>query len=371
MFRRCLFVALSLVSIALPVLAQIETPAQRAFQQTMSSVRDDGNIPGLVAIAFDPDGVYLSVQGKRRFDRPDKVQGTDRFHIGSNIKSMTATLLAIAVERGRLSWETELQALFPDTPMHPAYRRVTVEQLLHHRAGIVSLPDLAALAQVPAFAGDPQQQRAAFAGWALQLPPETHIGVFNYSNGGYALAGAIVDRVSGTRFEAGLKQQLLRPIGSRAEFGWPAAQSPKQPWGHYEIDGQLIATDPADPQFLFPVWLRSAGDLSISLLDYASYVMLHVEAACGRPRLLSAQAFERMHAVPDSVDGEAYSMGWSELELEGGVQVSTHSGSAGNFYTTAAYDHQCERGIVVMVNSGSERAATAVESAVFDFMAQE
>lgn len=332
----------------------------------ISKVRAQGNIPGIVAIAFNEEGVDLSVQGIRRIGASSPVRLEDRMHIGSNIKSMTATTLAILVERRRLRFESTLAELFPELPMHADYRNVTVEQLLTHRGGIAPLLDLQEIAQLPPFSGNALQQRAAFVRWALAQPPASAIGEFQYSNGGYALAGAIIDRVYPSGFEFALQNLLLRPLGVNAMFGWPAANNPRQPWGHYELDGALISTDPNDPAFVFPLWLRSAGDLSISLMDYTRYLLLHVEAACGRTHLLSAASFERLHAIP--TEGEAYSMGWSEVIDADGRQLSWHSGSAGNFYTTVAYDHRCERGIAILGNSGSEAAGIATESAVFEWV---
>jgi CubicO group peptidase (beta-lactamase class C family) len=57
---------------------------------------------------------------------------------------MTATLVAMLVEEGKLNWTTTLGELFADTvkPMHPAWEQVTLRQVLAHRSGLrcASLP---------------------------------------------------------------------------------------------------------------------------------------------------------------------------------------------------------------------------------------
>ncbi len=62
----------------------------------------------------------------------------DKFHIGSCTKSRTATLAAMLVEEGKLTWQTKLADVLPELAgsMHPDYRAVTLEQLLAHRAGV-------------------------------------------------------------------------------------------------------------------------------------------------------------------------------------------------------------------------------------------
>src|SRR4029079_19319436 len=72
----------------------------------------------------------------------------DRFHLGSCTKAMTATLVAMLVEEGKLNWTTTLGELFADTvkPMHPGWEKVTLRQVLAHRASLPHEPD--GLAQV-------------------------------------------------------------------------------------------------------------------------------------------------------------------------------------------------------------------------------
>jgi len=56
---------------------------------------------------------------------------------------MTATLVAMLVEEGKLNWTTTLGEVFADAvkPMHPAWEKVTLRQVLAHRAGLRFDPD--------------------------------------------------------------------------------------------------------------------------------------------------------------------------------------------------------------------------------------
>jgi D-alanyl-D-alanine carboxypeptidase len=373
---RRLVLSIGFAAFALPALSlagdrQASAKAHRhaEFDRIVAGVRADGSIPGIAAIGLRDRQLWISSQGVRRLGSVDAVRSLDRFHIGSNIKSMTATVIARLVERRQLRWDATLGQLFPDIPMDPRYRSVTVEQLLQHRGGVVPLETLDEIEAVPAFQGTPKKKRLSFARWALARPPAVAPGTFQYSNGGYAVAGAIIDRYSGMPYETAMQEYLFKPLGIDARFGWPASDDIRQPWGHADFDGSgtLTPTDPRDPRFQFPAWLRPAGDLSMNIADYAKYIALHAEAACGRPRLLRASSFKRLHDVPVSADGEAYSMGWSEFESNG-KRFAFHSGSGGNFYATVAYDSGCERGIAIFANSGAEPAATAIETAVLEWM---
>src|SRR5208283_14443 len=77
--------------------------------------------------------------GVRKRGTAERITLDDRFHLGSAAKAMTATL----VEEGRLNWTTTLGELFADTvkPMHPAWEKVTLRQVLAHRSGLRVDPD--------------------------------------------------------------------------------------------------------------------------------------------------------------------------------------------------------------------------------------
>src|SRR6185312_8689257 len=61
----------------------------------------------------------------------------DRWHLGSDTKAMTATLAALAVQSGRLSWTSRIGSVLSDwTGLAPDYDQVTLEQLLMHRGGL-------------------------------------------------------------------------------------------------------------------------------------------------------------------------------------------------------------------------------------------
>src|SRR5690348_1702311 len=81
--------------------------------------------------------------GVRKRGSAEHITLDDRFHLGSCTKAMTATLVAMLVEEGKLNWSTTLGELFAGTvkPLHPAWEKVTVRQVLAHRSGLRFDPD--------------------------------------------------------------------------------------------------------------------------------------------------------------------------------------------------------------------------------------
>src|SRR5262245_38420614 len=172
--------------------------------------------------------------GVRKRGTAERITLDDRFHLGSCTKAMTATLIAVLVEEGKLNWTTTLGELFADTlkPMHPAWEKVTVRQVLAHRAGLPFEPDglnpvfstLRELMRPPrALPGTLPQQRLEIARQSLsrppRIPPDTR---FYYSNVGYVLAGAVLEQLTGRAWEELMRERLFQPLGiSTGGFGPP------------------------------------------------------------------------------------------------------------------------------------------------------
>jgi CubicO group peptidase (beta-lactamase class C family) len=202
--------------------------------------------------------------GVRKRGTAERITLDDRFHLGSSGKAMTATLVAMLVEEGKLNWTTTLGELFADTvkPMHPAWEKVTLRQVLAHRAGLRLDPDGPArvfnLLRAPyaslrsgrelmrpprARLGTLPQQRLEIARQALSrppgIPPDTK---YWYSNEGYILAGAVLEHLTGRAWEDLMRERLFQPLGiSTGGFGPPGtAGKTDQPWGHSSFVGKPI-----------------------------------------------------------------------------------------------------------------------------------
>src|SRR6266536_3313641 len=61
--------------------------------------------------------------GVRKRGTAERITLDDRFHLGSCGKAMTATLVAMFVEEGKLNWTTTLGELYAVKPMHPAWEK--------------------------------------------------------------------------------------------------------------------------------------------------------------------------------------------------------------------------------------------------------
>src|SRR5207249_7616700 len=145
-----------------------------------------------------------------------KVTAEDKFHIGSVTKSMTATVAAMLVEAGKISWTTTIGKSFPELgdKLHPDYREVTLEQLLAHRGGAPGKAPRDLWAKAWQATGTPGEQRLAFAKGILERKPEAKPGTKHiYSNQGYAIAGVMLEKAAGKSWEDLMRTMLFEPLG--------------------------------------------------------------------------------------------------------------------------------------------------------------
>lgn len=104
-------------------------------------LRKKHDLPALgIGIIHEGKIIGLGMAGERRAGSGDWASINDLFDFASCIKSMTATVAAMLVEKGELKWNTTLGEVFPELAdtMRKEYREVTLEMLLAHRSGLNS-----------------------------------------------------------------------------------------------------------------------------------------------------------------------------------------------------------------------------------------
>jgi CubicO group peptidase (beta-lactamase class C family) len=303
-----------------------------AITAKMEQVRDKHHLPTLAAIAMiDGEVRYLNAIGVRKLGSPEKVTPDDKWHIGSCTKSMTATLAAMFVEQGKLNWNTTVGNVFSEwrDEIHPDWRGVTIEQLLQHRGGAPhdAPRDLWALAWKKI--GSPMEQRREFVHGLLTRPPAIPPGTkFEYSNQGYAIAGAMLEHITKEPWEKLIREMLFERLEMKsAGFGAPATPGKiDQPWGHTKKNNKPV---PPGPKADNPPAIAPAGTVHCSLTDLAHYADLHARGQFADTPLLKHQSFLKLHTAPP---GQDYAMGWivASRSWAGGTAL-THVGSNTTF----------------------------------------
>lgn len=312
MFTRRKFVAASL---ALPFIVQIPIGKVRAAEAGKSGdanealggelerLRKKHDFPALSAGAMINGQIKaLSAVGVRKAGSEEAVRVDDRFHIGSCTKAMTATLAGLLVQEGKIAWKATLASIFPERSqkMHEDCRAITLEMLLTHRAGL--------MANSSAYGSGNStnlDRRLVYLDKVLSAKPVKTPGtVFEYSNAGYIIAGAMLERVAREAWESLMQQRLFKPLRmATAGFGPPsAATKADQPWGHVWKNGRFVPAYGDNPPPLGP-----AGTVHCSVADYLRFADLHASSGGRPPGLLEKKTAEFLRTPPEGGD---YALGW-------------------------------------------------------------
>jgi CubicO group peptidase (beta-lactamase class C family) len=340
----------------------------------IEAICKEHNLPALAVVVVKDGRICDRVAvGIRKWRDPMLVTTNDIFHIGSCTKSMTATLTAILIDEGKLRWDTTIAEVFPELKvrMDKQYETVTVEQLLHHRGGVPGAPPAAAWKRAWEEIGTPTQQRREFIEAVLCQPPDVAPGTkMIYSNQGYAIVGAMLEKITGLDYETLITEKLFKPLCmDTAGFGPPGTTNTvDQPWGHVQ---KLFMTIPMQTDN--PPAIASAGRVHCSLDDLARFAIFHLQESATNG-LLKPETLARLHAPPADVNiaspMDNYACGWVILQRGwAGGSVWWHNGSNGMWYIVMWLAPKKDFAVIAATNiagtdaeQGCDEAATAMIS---------
>ncbi len=344
--------------------ASFATAGARDLAGMLEPIRKKHGLPALTGAVLTGDRlIALGATGVRSTGLSTKVSVSDRWHIGSCTKAMTATLASLLVREGAIDWDTTVADRFRELRLllHRAYLPVTLKQFLNHRSGLP--PDLSPGDDVfPRYwelVGPMKRQRHQLVGMALSRKPMSKPGeAMHYSNSGYAVAAAMLERATGKSWEELITERLLTPLGmASAGFGAPGTKGANdEPRGHR--DGAPV--EPAR-EADNPAVIRPAGGLHCSMPDWARFVALHLRAAKGTSRLLSRKQATRLHTPSE---GARYTHGWGAVDRPwGGGAVLTHSGSNTLWYCVVWMAPKKDFAVLVATNTAGKSAPLACDEA--------
>jgi len=342
-------------SFPLPMRGQEASEAKKeSLQEALEAIRIAHSLPGLMAGHFTLDGeLELGVVGVRKASTNAPLRPDDRMHLGSCTKSMTATLIGILIDEGKLSFGTRLAEVFADDPqvVESPWGETTVDQLLRHSSGAVANPPWGRFASPGA---EVVATRREILHWLTrQRRTSDAVGKFHYSNLGYVVLGHILETLRGHSWEDEMRQRLFDPLGMEtAGFGPPTkAADGDAPWGHRSMFGVLMANEIDNPPALGP-----AGTVHASMADWTRYLRVHLMQDPAKAGVLpiGAETLARLHRAHE---GETYAGGWvcGDRDWAGG-RILNHNGSNTQWYCVVFLAPEQQRGIFAASNFGLEAA---------------
>ena len=344
---------------------------------------DSHGLPALAAAVVRGGAVAaVGAVGTRRAGTQTPVTTKDRFHIGSDTKAMTSLLAATFVEQGVLRWTSTVGEIFPDMAdgMNPDLRSVTLLQLLSHTSGIPGDNDALDNLLVRSLAQDGlilDELRAWLVReWRMQplaAPPGTK---FAYSNMGYTLAGAMLERVGKKTWEELIVERVFTPLRLRSAGFGPQSSLGRvdAPLGHRILPDGTLKPMLAGPAADNPPVIGPAGVVHLSILDFAAWAGWNAGEGRRPPRIVRPETLRKLHtkvidvpAGPDAPPGTpsrgGYAMGWGVVSVPWAEErLVTHAGSNTMNLAMAWLQPSRDFAMVMATNVGGTKADAALKA---------
>jgi CubicO group peptidase (beta-lactamase class C family) len=311
---------------------------RRALLHRIAVAQSEGRSPSLVAaVVRDGRAVWHGSRTSVDGHGPDE---NVQYRIGSITKTFTAVLVLRLRDEGLLDLGDPLEKHLPDT----GAGEVTIAELLAHSGG------LAAESPGPWWERTPGSLRPELSD-VLGEQPFLHPSGrrFHYSNPGYSLLGALVERLRGAPWEDVLRREVLEPLGLNRTSTRPQAPHAGG-WAVHPWADVMLPEPVEDLGRMAP-----AGQLWSTTGDLARFAAFLIK---GDDRVLSAEALREMRtpAAPqetaDVANGYAYCLGL-EIRHHGGRTLVGHTGSLPGFLACLVVSVEDDLAAVVLANCTS------------------
>jgi CubicO group peptidase (beta-lactamase class C family) len=337
----------------------------QAVIDALQPIRQRHQAPAIAGAVVTSKGLAAcAVVGVRKSGTDIPAALNDLWHLGSDTKAMTALLVGALVEQGLLKWNKKVADVFPElaSEFDAEFKDVTVLHLLSHRAALpANLSRWSAAWFVLGGRGAPQAQRLEALKLAFSKKPEFSPGSkYQYSNLGYVIVGAIVEKATGMAWEEAMRERVFKPLDMKtAGFGGVGTPGKiDQPWGHKE-GGRPVAGN--GPSVDNPPVLGPAGRVHCTIQDWAKFVADQLRGARGEPALLKQATYKVLHAPPFAGD---YALGWVVVRREwGGGAVLNHSGDNTMNHANVWIAPLRDFAVLVCINQGGDAAHKASDEA--------
>jgi len=321
----------------------LESTKSDSIQHILTEVVNDGKAPGMIAAIISSDSVLaIASAGVRKAGSDVKFTTNDLVHLGSCTKAMTATMLATLVAEGKMSWKMKLIDAIPSLKheIHPDFHKITLWQLLTHRAGIQkNVKNWAAHSNK-----EIKARRLMILQDNLKKPSGYTRGEFNYSNFGYMIAACMAENITGQSWENLMIQRVFEPLEmTTAGFGAPGSDKLiDQPWGHEKSWNKWKPSYEDTPAALGP-----AGRIHCSIEDWAKFLALQLN---NENPILEKKYLDKL-IEPTGF----YAAGWgvaNETDQPWAKGIALlHSGSNAVWYCSVTVAPGLNRAYLVVTNS--------------------
>ncbi len=292
---------------------QIDEDVTSSLKTYLDTAHTNWHFHGSVLVARNGNVVLKCGVGLADISTNAANTPSTKFLIGSVTKTFTAAAILRLEEKGKLSLNDPIVKYLPEYPAKTG-ARVAIHHLLSHTSGV---PEAAT---VPQQLGDiakskkPQDLIALFKDRPLDFEPGQK---YQYSNSGYVILGAIIEKGSGQSYYDYVEDNIFRPLGMK-DSGYSEDYSTRPGFARGYGEGPEGKLVPAP--YIHPSLGYAAGALYSTVED-----MLKWDQALSSEKILSRRSLDKMfRPVKDD-----YGCGWLITETFGRKDIFHGGGTPG------------------------------------------
>jgi CubicO group peptidase (beta-lactamase class C family) len=297
------------------------------------------------------------------------------FWIASNTKAMAGLSVALLAEEGRLDLDAPLRSSLPDLRMYDSHltELLNARDLLTHRTGISAAYDR--------LTWDPANTREdLFEKLRYLRPCRPFRSAYQYNNLQYAIAGHVVERITGTGWESFVSERIFQPIGMRGyDFSFWKRIDGQNRSRRYRLAGDEVREDPGLTGRLPKVFsMTPAGGVNASLADMERWLLLQMGRGEVEGRRVAAEATMADAHAPHMVTGgdrrapagfplgypelsaSCYGLGWTVSSYRG-HRIVSHGGALGSLVAFLPHD---DIGYAIVTNLSTSLATVILYRAL-------
>ncbi len=342
------------------------------LQQAMKDVLDKEHVPGAgVALVANGEVLWCGGIGEADIAAKRAVNCDTEFRVGSISKTFVALALLKLQEEGKINLYARLQDVAPEIPFTDRWEAthpVRIVNLLEHTAGfddmepseVYNVHDRYDFPLLDVFKRFRKPQ-------TVRWPPGTRM---SYSNPGNAIAGYLIEKITGKSFDQYIRETFLRPMGmEHADYPFTDANR------------AFLATayegNPPKPSGYPFIYLRPAGDLKASPGELAKLVQFLLRRGkTGAGQLVTTESILRMETPETTLAAKnGLRLGYglcNYSSVEGGLVTHGHDGGIDGFISSYRYMPEQNWGYVILLNSdNSQQALEGLNHLAIDFLSKD
>lgn len=325
----------------------------------LEEIRVRHKIPAIGAALINSNGIRkIACAGYRKRGVDIPVTINDEWHLASCTKAMTATLVGKLVENGALRWEWTLEKIFPEISdtMDVGFKKISIRNLLSHRSGLerdskfLSLPE-----------GSLQEKRLKLVEIHSALKLQSNPGTtYTYSNLGYTILGAVIERVTGDSYENQMNEKVFKKLGMHS-WGWGGSGTIgqiDQPWPHLSTGEPSSTNGVYNDNLLI---MAPAGCFHCTLQDWSLFAVDQLRGNKGSSGLLMPHTYMALQTSLGNSDSKdvGYAMGWMITSRPWAKGLCLHhTGTNKMNYSNIWIAPKIDLGFLVCVNQGEGFSVT-------------